>query len=572
MPDGTLLAADVLLPSDLRPGERVPAILRQTRYWRATQLRWPWCRWISPILPVAREFVRRGYAWIDVDVRGSGASGGWQPHPWGPDEVADGARVVDWIVAQPWSNGRVGAMGVSYDGTSAEMLLANQHPAVKAVAPRFALFDAYLDVAFPGGVHLHWFTENWERTNAALDRGDAGAVLGRWVDLFVVGVCATDDDPRRERLAEHLREHARNADVHRAALEITCRDDAAPGQGGLRAADFSPHAHAERTRAAGAAVFSYSGWLDGAYAHAAIKRFLCLAGPNDRLLLGPWNHGGEQNIDPRRARRRTRFDHAGELLRFFDAHLRDGGSAREHGPRVAYYTQVEGRWKTADHWPPPARALRLYLARDRVLAPQAPAGDGEDRHRVDLAAGTGARSRWRSLMGERGPIEYPDRCARDARLLVYDGAPLDAALEVTGHPLVVLYLAVDATDADVFAYLEDVAPDGSVTYVTEGQLRALHRALVPPERAPYPTSAPARSFERADARPLVPGEVAELRFDLLPTSYLFERGHRVRLALAGADADHFRIRDPKPAEWRVQRSARFASYLELPVVPRTPHG
>jgi hypothetical protein len=556
MPDATELALDLYLPSDLRDGERLPAILRQTRYWRATQLRPPWCWLIPPILPLARDFVRRGYAWIDVDVRGSGASGGWQPHPWGPDEIADGARVVDWIVAQPWSSGRVGAMGVSYDGTAAELLLANRHPAVRAVAPRFALHDVYEDVAFPGGVHLTWFTENWQRTNAALDLGDPAAVLGRWVDAFVVGVCAVDSDPRRERLTAQLAAHRHNADVHRGALEIASRDDPALGQGGFRVADFSPHAFAERVRAAGAAVFSCSGWLDGAYANAAIKRFRALGGPRDRLLLGPWNHGGAQNIDPRRRARRSRFDHSGELLRFFDEHLRDAPDA---APRVAYYTQVEGRWKLADAWPPPFETLTLHLAPGRALCMSPPADAGEDRYRVDLAAGTGQRSRWRSLMGERGPIEYLDRRERDARLLVYDGPPLARALEVTGHARVVLHLAVDAQDADVFAYLEDVAPDGRVGYVTEGQLRALHRALAP---------SGGRSFERRDARPLVPGEVAELCFELLPTSYLFEAGHRVRLALAGADADHFAIRPGPPSEWRVQRGARWPSRLELPAVQR----
>jgi putative CocE/NonD family hydrolase len=559
MPDATELALDLYLPSDLRAGERLPAILRQTRYWRATQLRRPW-RWlIPPILPLARDFVRQGYAWIDVDVRGSGASGGWQPHPWGPDEIADGARVVDWIVAQPWSNGRVGAMGVSYDGTAAELLLANQHPAVRAVAPRFALFDVYEDVAFPGGVHLTWFTDNWQRTNAALDLGDPAAVLGRWVDAFAVGVSAVDADARRERLATHLASHRRNADVHRGALELCFRDDPAVGQGGFRVADFSPHAFAERVRGAGAAVFSYSGWLDGAYANSAIRRFRALGGPRDRLLLGPWNHGGAQNIDPRRRARRTRFDHSDELLHFFDRHLRDAGAGGgDDSPRVAYYTQVEGRWKRADAWPPPSEPLRLHLAPARALAALAAEQEGEDRYRVDPAAGSGARSRWRSLMGERGPIEYPDRRARDARLLVYDGPTLERSLEVTGHPLVVLHLAVDAEDADVFAYLEDVAPDGAVGYVTEGQLRALHRALPASGR---------RSFERRDARPLVPGEVAELRFELLPTSYLFEAGHRVRLALAGADADHF-ARSGSASEWRVQRGPRWPSRLELPVVQR----
>jgi hypothetical protein len=555
MPDATELAVDLYLPSDLRPGERLPAILRQTRYWRSTRLRRPWCWLLPPILPLARDFVRRGYAWIDVDVRGSGASGGWQPHPWGPDEIADGARVVDWIAAQPWSNGRVGAMGVSYDGTAAELLLANRHPAVRAVAPRFSLFDVYLDVAFPGGVHLSWFTENWQRTNAALDAGDAGAVLGRWVDAFVVGVSAVDADPRRVKLEQQLRDHARNADVHRGALELCGRDDPATGQGGFRVADFSPHAHADLIRASGSAIFSYSGWLDGAYANAAIQRFRRLGGARDRLLLGPWNHGGAQNVDPRRRTRRSRFDHAGELLRFFDQHLQ---GAADDAPRVAYYTQVEGRWKLADDWPPAAQTLSLHLAAGRALAAGPPAPGGEDRYRVDLAAGTGPRSRWRSLMGERGPIEYPDRRERDALLLVYDGPPLERALEVTGHPRLVLWLAVDADDTDVFAYLEDVAPGGRVDYVTEGQLRALHRALGP---------AGTRSFERGAARPLPPGEVSELSFELLPTSYRFEAGHRVRLALAGADADHFALRPGPPPEWRVQRGTRWPSRLELPVVP-----
>jgi putative CocE/NonD family hydrolase len=560
MPDGVQLALDVYLPADLRAGERLPAILRQTRYWRSTRLRRPWRWWIAPILPLAREFVRRGYAWVDVDVRGSGASGGWQAYPWSADEVADGARVVDWITAQPWSSGRVGATGVSYDGTAAELLLVNHHPAVRAVAPRFSLFDVYQDVAFPGGVHLHWFTDRWQRTNVALDRGEPAAVLGRWVDAFVVGVSQVDGDARRARLTAHLQDHQRNTDVHRGALELCARDDPATGQGGYRIADFSPHARADALRAAGAAVLSYSGWLDGAYAHAAIERFRILGGPRDRLILGPWNHGGAQNIDPRRRARRSRFDHTGELLRFFDSHLLERSDAAGDSPRVAYYTLVEGRWKLSDGWPPPSRPLRLYLAEGSALAHEPPAARGEDVYRVDLAAGTGPRSRWRSLMGERGPIEYPDRREHDARLRVYDGPPLAHALEVTGHPLAVIWLAADADDADVFAYLEDVAPDGSIGYVTEGQLRALHRAGEPGSR----------TFERSAARPLVPGEVAELRLRLLPTSYRFEAGHRVRLALAGADADHFAIR-PGPAPlWRLQRGAPWASHVELPVVQAEP--
>src|SRR5205085_323457 len=65
---------------------------------------------------------------------------------------------------------RRSSLGISYDGTCAEMLLVNRHPAVRAVAPMFSLYDAYTDIGFPGGVHLAWFTEHWGRFNALLDR------------------------------------------------------------------------------------------------------------------------------------------------------------------------------------------------------------------------------------------------------------------------------------------------------------------------------------------------------------------------------------------------------------------
>lgn len=99
-------------------------------------------------------------------------------------------------------------------------------------------------------------------------------------------------------------------------------------------------------------------------------------------------------------------------------------------------------------------------------------------------------------------------------------------------------MAASTSDAAVFVYLEDVAPDGTVTYVTEGQLRALHRK-VSTKPAPHWQAGPYRSFRREDAALLPPGEPVELAIELLPTSYLFKAGHRVRIAIAGADAGHF---------------------------------
>ena len=116
MRDGVKIAIDVNLPQGLKPGEKIPAILHQTRYYRSYDVGWR-IRFLTRNWPSLRKvFVPRGYAWIDMDVRGTGASFGRWPYSWSPDEIRDGAEVVEWIVRQPWSNQRVGATGVSYDG------------------------------------------------------------------------------------------------------------------------------------------------------------------------------------------------------------------------------------------------------------------------------------------------------------------------------------------------------------------------------------------------------------------------------------------------------------------------
>src|SRR5262245_54461650 len=118
------------------------------------------------------RFLRSGYAWVDVDVRGTGASGGAWRTPWFEDQRRDGYDLVDFIVRQPWSNGRVGSLGISYDGTCADMLLAEPHPAVRPVAPLFALYDVYTDVAVPGGIHSTGFTEAWSDYNRPPDANE----------------------------------------------------------------------------------------------------------------------------------------------------------------------------------------------------------------------------------------------------------------------------------------------------------------------------------------------------------------------------------------------------------------
>ena len=161
--------------------------------------------------------------------------------------------------------------------------------------------------------------------------------------------------------------------------------------------------------------------------------------------------------------------------------------------------------------------------------------------------------------------EYTDRRKADAKLLVYTSAPLERDTEVTGHPSVTLFVSSTAPDGQFFVYLEDVDEHGRVLAITDGQLRAIHRKLSG-SPALYRDVVPYRSFTRADAMPLAPGEIAELVFDLLPTSYLFRHGHSLRIALAGADVDHFAPLFDDPPVVQVYRGGAHASRIDLPLI------
>lgn len=591
MRDGVRIAVNVFVPVGA-DGAKRPTILHQTRYYRSMELRMPArlltagkpFEHIPPTAKCRKRFVANGYAWVDVDVRGSGASYGSRACEWSPDEIRDSAEVVDWIVRQPWSDGTVGALGISYDGACAEFVLLNRHPAVKAIAPRFSLFDAYTDIAFPGGIHAEWFTRTWGQYNDALDRNAPHEVAGWWVKLLVTGVQPVQEDLDRSLRAGAIAAHGDNYDVHEQAVALTFRDDVAPSDPYHRSgADdfplagtpvdaagsinlFSPHNYWRDTKAAGTPVYSYSGWFDGAYAHSAIKRYLTVDTAGSRLTIGPWNHGGRWCVDPADGAARSAFDHNGELLRFFDHHLRGLSTGIESEPRVHYFTMVQNRWKTSDVWPPPAVTRHYHFAPERALSLDAPTDEsGVDEHRVDRTVGSGERSRWRTQVAVGAAVRYRDRREQDSRLLTYTSAPLDRSTEVTGHPVVDVFITSPTSDGALFAYLEDVDPTGQVAYVTEGQLRFLHRRLST-GAAPYRQVVPYRTFSRADAQPLVPGEVAHLTFDLLPTSYVFRGGHRVRVSLAGGDASHFAAVPNSPSDLAVHRSRMHGSRIALPIV------
>jgi len=573
MRDGVNIAVDLYLPANMPHGQKIPAILHQTRYWRAIDY-----RWLTSLFKedrprglmgqYAARFLRAGYAWVDVDVRGSGASFGTRPTAYSPDEIKDGAEIVDWIITQPWSNGKVGSMGISYSGGTAEMLLINQHPAVKAVAPMFSGFDLYSEIAFPGGIHLNWFTKTWTQINRRLDHNEPP--FGGWIaNLFIRGVRPIDLDTGEEWLSQAMRDHESNWSPYHEASGITFRDDPPPSRQAANIDALSPATYADQIAQSNAAIYSYSGWFDGGYQLAAIKRFLRhRQNPANKLILGPWDHGGKRHISPE-ALAPARFDHAEELLKFFDSHLKNLDRNSRNEARVRYYTMGEERWKEAQDWPPEAATVSVYFQEGGILSQDLPPANSQpDQYQVNPETGTGEHSRWNTLVGISLTHPYPDRKERNRDLLVYTSEPLKQDMEVTGHPMATVYLSATTPDTTVFVYLEDVTPEGNVHYVTEGELRALHRKFVTPtSEMTSSLPIPYHTYRRADATSLKPGEVVPLTIDLLPTSYQFKQGHRIRVSLAGADRDHFQILEGPAPLWEVWRTPTRPSRLDLPMVP-----
>ena len=194
-------------------------------------------------------------------------------------------------------------------------------------------------------------------------------------------------------------------------------------------------------------------------------------------------------------------------------------------PPVTYYTYnapPEQVWRRAANWPLPNEVRTSFYLGDGTLTRDKPIG-GRRRTRSDSIDSR------RPATSTTGPRETAGE-----NVLSYQTPPLAADMEVTGHPVMHLWMTADATDADIVARLDDVAPDGSLrSYNMHGQFRASHRARA---NAPYDKfGLPWHTHRPADAQPLVPGRPPRSSSRCCRCLYIFKAGHRLRLTLFFAD-------------------------------------
>ncbi len=530
----------------VRLGWKERAMLR-VRYWLSKD-----GRYMDPLFrtPWLKNMVRHGYAVLVVERPGTGASfGTWDAsHEPGAREASE---IIDWIASRPWSNGKVGMYGDSFQAMIQMATAATGNPHLKAIFPTSAPMEMYESITFPGGVYNKAFGAFFKWSTSILQAGT---------------ITPVDSDHEGTILAQAMKERSLALpETINVTKNAPFRDSV-----GLRGISIwqdraALYPFTERINRSGVAIYMTNGWYD-IFTNDMFFWYDNLTVPK-RLIVRPTDHSTVEKNGPD-------LDYGAEAHRWFDYWLKGIDNGIMNEPPVHYYIMgKDGGWKTAGQWPPakkepisfyvgPGRTASVASTNDGLLVPERPAGqDGFDEYTVDYTTTTGKGSRWSAVNWQRN---YPDMSHNDRKALTYTTAPLAADVEITGHPVVHLWLVTDAPDLDAFVYLEEVDSKGRSTYITEGTLRASHRK---PGRPPFKNlGLPYHSHFKTDLLPIMAGEPFELAMNLLPTSYRFGKDNRIRITIAFTDADNFETPVLSPApRLRLLRDDRHPSFVMLPV-------
>jgi uncharacterized protein len=502
MPDGVKLAATLYMPADLKQGERVPALLEYLPYRKDDDQ-------ATEDYGHHAYFARHGYVGVRVDMRGFGNSeGNVPPREYSAQEQDDGERVIAWLARQAWSNGKVGMLGISWGGFNAIQMAMRRPPALKAIlatAATEALFTE--DVHYMDGIlHLDEFEVAMD-----LDQGRSGAPD---FNLDEDTLSKRMDSPPWSLLYfQHQRDSAFwHAPVRRLEdIRIPC--------------------------------FLIGGLQDG-YRNS-IARMLEQVPAPVHALLGPWNHAW-----PNDSLYGPMVEWRDRAVRWFDHWLKGIDNGVDRDPPVIVYQQhshppgrdaqdIPGEWR-AENWPPKGLTMRRWFLSANHELSETPAAPTTDHLRYVPSAGAAAGFWWGELLGDQRPA--------DAFSLVYESAPLAEPLAILGRAQAALHASASSPLADWVVRLEDVAPDGQVTAITGAGLNGAQRNSLA-----HPTA-------------LVPNQEYQLNIDLYLTSWVWDRGHRIRVSVSNAQWPMF-----WPTPYAMTTSLRLGgidgSSLALPIVP-----
>ncbi len=588
--DGIRLATDVYLPEGDGPW---PVILERTPYGKREVSRSE--RTAADAQPQPREaiaeyFVRHDYVVVYQDCRGRyGSEGNFEKY------LADGEDGYDlcaWIIGQPWCNGRIGTMGLSYAAHTQAALGCLDPPGLAA-----QILDS-------GG-----FSDAW---NGGIRRGGAFELKqATWAFNQARLAPETSADPVRAAAfaAEDL--HAWFARLpwkrgHSPVRHAPEYEDYLFEQWEHGARDeywqrLGIHAKGWHGRYARVPMVHMSSWYDP-YPRTATENFAGLRGRGPQwLILGPWTHGnrsetafGEVEFGPDATIDSWAGDWRAYRLRFFDRHLKGLDGPEE--PRVRVFVMGGGsggkdaagrllhggRWRAAEDWPlAGTRFTPFHLHADGSLREEAPTESAlslcwqsDPQNPVPTIGGAITSMEPIAVGGAFDQRERPEfygcrapflPLASRPDVLVFQTPSLERDVEVIGPVVAELWIASDAPDTDITAKLIDVHPSsadwpgGFAMNLCEGVLRCRYRD------------------DPAQPRLLEPGVPVRVTVELFPTANLFKAGHRIRLDIASSEFPHYDVNpqtgedEGKARRMRVAVNTLFvdaarASRLVLPVL------
>jgi hypothetical protein len=506
--------------------------------------------------------VKRGYAQLTVDARGTGSSEGvW--HAFDARENKDAAEVMTWAHEQPWSNGSTAMTGASYMGISQLFAAAGKPPGLKAIFPQVPGADVYRDVAVTGGAIDSGFMPLW-----------LGLVTA--TGLVPPAVGASDPESGMEVLAARIR----TAGEFTAPVLLGAITGQDPAYDGPFYAERSPINVIDQVDVP---TFLVGGEYDlFQRGTPLLYENLRERGVPTKMILGPWDHlQGSSGDEIGKAG----YGPLNELqLRWFDHYVKGlpGSNLDEIAP-MTWFEHGTNTWRTGGDWVGEDRAAKTFhlsgTAYNGVpgkLKTNDPMGGSSTVLPIPVQ-GLCSRSSSQWTAGILGQIPVPNPCLEDNRIndslgVTFQTDRLKEPLRFQGPINARLHVSTYGDNGMLSVAVEDVAPDGSVDRLTGGWQVLSHRAL-DTEKSRYLDGQlvqPYHAFTKEAERPMPAGRVQPVDVEIFPTGASIEPGHRLRISVQAFDVPHLSPTLPQLAgslaPLTIHVSAQHPSVLTLPTL------
>lgn len=529
MRDGINLAAFRVSPDE--PGKKFPAIVEMNPYRKDDA---PYTR---DMLRAQYFFAENGYHVLRADIRGVGASEGSSVEMWHPIERKDSYDFVEWVASQPWCDGNVGMWGSSYGGNTSYYAAAEGAPHLKAIIPMHCADDTYL-AQYRGGCLRPFLFDHYAPLMTARNFSPPipSVSAENWISIW--------DN------------HVKN-NVPWSVAFIQNQTDGKF----WRARSLLEYDKIK------CATFIIDGWQDW-HATAGLNIYQKIKCPK-KILIGPWSHFGGSQVGnsgppPDSAIPGPGVDYLRECKKWFDYWLKGVENnvlkeppvsifVRRYTNPSSYQVRENGSYRWEEDWPlSRSKEEQFYFATKGQLKRSdeyLDVNEAVESYRYNPAVG---------IMSEPRAGQSEFRTALDQRLdelhsIVYTSEPLDSDTEITGQPRAILYASSTARVTLFCVKLCDVAPDGTSALVTLGKMNATHR----------------ESQENLTA--LEPGKIYEIKIDLKACSFVFEKGHRIRVDVSSSDVPDA-WPTPEMCTNSIHSGKLHPSHILLPIIENPDNG